>query len=295
MTKEDYQNQKCTQNMDAYVDRVIGAGKNGEVFVLKSQETGKRIKKAFAVTINGDMFYNLSAISGNLAKKDRLNIGNNQNTYLRALSRGTYDYMEYDNRDPSGPGAGLGTGGIGLGMSFNLGGSSIRGLIYDNEQGEFNVFMNCKDLNAFLDERHPELSDECKKKKIKIGDVRQVMKQLNGTQVANAVPIEEGAEKEIILYPHRSMTREECIIYADGSDFEFDGYDVLELTIPCAETAQFCVNDQQLCLDISCDDETKYYIVSFEKETKKYIIEPSNPDDFKYYSALMERRRNNRR
>ena len=91
------------------------------------------------------------------------------------------------------------------------------------------------------------------------------------------------------------MVRKNCVIKSGEDEFEFDDLSVLDLTISCENPLVFCTDDSSNCLEVKCEDPEEFYIVSFDKEKGDYLIEPSNPDDYKYYMALLERRKNNPR
>ena len=296
-TIEDFVENVC-DNDRPYIDKVVGKRDPVKKYQIKTKRNNKRLKEAFAVVIDGELYYQIYEIHRYMAKKDRLPSARNADNFIKVKSSGVYDYLEYSEAGGGGPGVGIGSGGfgtgIGLGTSLNLGKKKVTGLIYDPVNFEFNVFENCKDFNQFLAERHPQFSYECKKKKLDIEQVRKVIGQINGKaqKVSLNAEVSSGKAKNITIYPHRTIVRNACTLLVGDKEIDFDDLTVLELTIDCEATKSLCVKDTEACLDIICDDGISHYIISKDREANVYLIENSNPDDFKYYNALLERRRN---
>jgi hypothetical protein len=293
-TLEDFIEGQCDESEKPYIDGVIDLRGGTDLVLLKNDASDKRIKKAFAVQIDGIHLFSVHEIDRNLAKKDRLSIDNNRNAYLIAKSNGVYNYMEYDPGKGNGPGAGLGTGGISLGYAFSLGKTPVRGFIFDPVNREFNVFDNCKDFNEFLSSRHPEYSFECKKRKLDIEIVRDIIGEINGS-VQQESASESSDNQRIIIYPHRSIINEDLDLTIGEKTLEFDEVSIIETNISCEQPSQLCISGMDVCLTVKCDDDHPYYIISKDRETERFLLEPSNPDDFKYYSAIIERKRSRRR
>jgi len=296
-TIEDFAEDLCDYQDRPYIDKVIAKKNPVKKYVIKTERKNKRLKEAFAVVIDGELYYQIYEIHRYMAKRDNLPGSRNMDDFIKVVSSGVYDYIEYAESGGGGPGVGLGTGGfgsaIGLGTSINLGKKKVTGLIYDPVRYEFNVFDNCKDFNEFLSERHPEFSYECKKKKLEIGVVRKIMGQINGKareERTDAI-VSSGKGKEIIIYPHRTIVRNSCTLLVGDRSIGFDDLTILEMTIDCEAEKSICIEGTDVCLNIACDDDIAHYIVSRDREAKVYTIENSNADDFKYYNALLERRK----
>lgn len=302
-TMEDFLEDKCDESEIPYVDGIYDERSGVEKFVLKTKTKNKRLKKAFGALINGEMFYQIYPISRNLAKKDRIETSRNSSDFIRVLSWGLYDYMEYSGENSSGSGSGIGIGGggvsTGIGIGLNLGGGGngrVRGLIFDPENQEFNVFRNCKDFNEFLLERHPQYAYECKKKKINLNQVRAIIEQINGQGqqfVEEEVDIENS--KLVTVFPHRNIVKYPCVLLIGDEKWEFDDLTVLETYIPCDEGERICIEGTDKCIEASCDDDVIFYMINRNRETKTYSLEPSNEEEHKYYTALLERRKSRKK
>ena len=298
-TMEDYLDDVCDTSDKPYVDKVFDRGGRVKKYILKTRRDNKKLKKAFAALIDGELYIQIYPITRNLAKKDRLPSSRYTSDFLKVLSWGVYDYLEYDgdSYNRSGSGIGIGGGGVstGIGLGLSLGGGGgdrIQGMIFDPDNQEFNVFRNCKDFNEFLLERHPEFSYECKKKKIKLNQIRSIIGQINGVQSpANDVDVDEENSKLITIFPHRSIVKHPCTLLIAGEEWEFDDLTVLDTRVACDEVINICVNGTEVCVEASCEDDVVYYLVSRDRETDTFSVEPSDADEHKYYTALLERRK----
>ena len=296
---EDFAEGICNNEELPYVDNVLGKKSQVKRYVIKTDRKNKRLKNAFAVRIDGEMYYDQYEITRYLSKGDRLPPPGTNSHFLKVTSQGTYDYLEWSEGGNNGPGIGIGSGGfgtgIGIGTSLGLGKKKVTGLIYDPQRFEFNVFRNCKDFNEFLADRHPDLSYECKKKKLPIEKVREVIGKLNkGVKRESTAPDGE-TTRFVTVFPHRTIVRNSCTLTIAGENVEFNDVSVVDIDLDCGGDNLICVEGTEVCLDMSCDSDIEYVIVSRDKETREYAIEVSNQKDFEYYNRLIERRKERRK
>ncbi len=303
-TIEDFAEKNCDHSEKPYVDKVLAKKKSVKKYLIKTTKKNKRLKEAFAVVINGELYYQQYVVSRYLKKGDRLPQANSNTDFIKVKSQGLYDYMEWSERGNNGSGLGIGSGtfgtGIGLGTSINFGKKKVTGLIYDAERFEFNSFKNCKDFNAFLAERHPSLAYDCKKKKLDIETVRNVMAKINKgmSRSLNAVgenTTDGESMRYVTVYPHRTIVRNKCKLTIGEEIVEFNDLSVLDIDLDCGGNNMICIEGTEICLDVPCDSKIEYVIISRDRESREYAIEISNEKEFKYYNALIERRRKRRK
>ena len=291
---EDFAENLCDDSESPYVDKVVGKKNPVKRYLVKTDLKNKKLRKAFAVKIDGEMYFDQYQITRYLSKGDNLTSPGTDSYYIKVVSQGTYEYLEWTDGGGSGPGVGIGSGafgtGVGLGTSLSLGKKKIKGIIYDPQRFEFNVFKNCKDFNEFLAERHPELAYECKKKKLPIEKVREVMSKLN-----KGIKRENGPDGKpvrfVTVYPHRSIVRNGVNLTIENEIIELSDVSVIDIDLDCGGDNNICIEGTETCIDVPCESEIEYVIVSRNKETKEYMIEASNEKDFEYYNRIIERRK----
>ncbi|MDG2449098.1 MAG: hypothetical protein P8M34_05655 [Saprospiraceae bacterium] len=296
---EDFAEGICDNEEIPYVDKVLNKKSPVKKYMIKTDRKNKRLKKAFAANIACELYYDQYEITRYLAKGDRLSAPGTNSHFIKVKSQGTYDYLEWADGGGNGPGIGIGSGGfgsgIGLNTGLNLGKKKVTGLIYDPQRFEFNVFKNCKDFNEFLAERHPDLSYECKKKKLKIERVREVMAKLNKGVKREGTTANGEAVRFVTVFPHRSIVRNSCTLNIAGEEIPFDDVSVIDIDLDCGGDNVICIEGSEVCLDVACENDIQYVLVSRDKETRAYSIEASNEKDFEYYNRLIERRKERRK
>lgn len=146
-------------------------------------ETKTRIRNVFAVVQNGILYFNIGQIIKNREKEDRGQHPDYPNLFVRVTNGGSnYLYAEALLGNNWGKAfAGIGSGilmggyaGSAIGSSVN----TIRGIIWDIQKKQFNIFKNCEDFNNFIKPISSEDVQECKGKHPDILKVRTAIDKI---------------------------------------------------------------------------------------------------------------------
>jgi hypothetical protein len=160
-TKEDFINKKPNENpkifakdLTDYEDEVLESIENICFFYFK--ESDKKIKRVFAVSYKGYLYFQLKAILTNKNKNDNAQTTDFPHCFTRVTKGGeNYFYTEIDLANFWAQGAAFGLGGP---SGYTLAQDMItnKGIVWDFKNKEFNIFKNCKDFNRFIEKIHPE-------------------------------------------------------------------------------------------------------------------------------------------
>nr|WP_321223213.1 hypothetical protein [uncultured Psychroserpens sp.] len=129
-----------------------------------SHKTRSRIRNTFAVSYKGQLFINIKAILKNRNKEDRAQRSSHQNSFVRVIMGGDnylYTEAELGNRWALGATGSLGPAGNVLAQDMVYG----KGIVWDYENLEFNIFKSCKDFNAFITDKNTDYILECESNK----------------------------------------------------------------------------------------------------------------------------------
>ena len=138
----------------------------------------KRVKDAFAISYEGSLYFHVKSMQKLMEKKDRKQKIDHKDSFVRVVDQGRYLYLEAYTRKGGGIGFGIGGGPV----SVATGGGSreeLRGVIYNFEEGKFDLFRDCKDFNQFLRLGHSMEEFECEKKQLPIDIVRNIIWDIN--------------------------------------------------------------------------------------------------------------------
>lgn len=126
-----------------------------------NKQTNKKVKKAFAISHDGCLYFRTGAILKYKNKKDKSLSGTNKEFVLVRLVGENFLYAEAGLVNPWKYGV---SGGVAHGVGGIIGselGSAIEksypkttyggtGLVWDFKKQEFNIFRNCDDYNEFI-------------------------------------------------------------------------------------------------------------------------------------------------
>lgn len=111
--------------------------------------TNIRLKKEFAFSDGNQLYLNLNQIIKNFEKEDRGQLKDDGNYHIKALNIGAR-YIYFEDYFTSSEAAIMG----GL-MAASIA-RRVKGLVYDREKQQFNLFKNAQDFEKFIKENHPE-------------------------------------------------------------------------------------------------------------------------------------------
>lgn len=138
----------------------------------------EKVKKAFAISYKGCLYFRIGAILENRNKTDRAQDSHFTNGFVRVLIGGeNYFYTEADLANIWAQGVAYGVGGVGGGV---LAASNIKGkgIVWDFKNSEFNIFKNCKDYNLFIKSVYPEGVQNCDGQQPDMYEVRVAMEKI---------------------------------------------------------------------------------------------------------------------
>ena len=141
------------------------------------KETNKKIRKVFAISYHGHLYFQLKAILKNRNKYDRAQSTNYHNTFVRVISGGeNYFYTEAELVNQWAAGVSVNFGVIGGVIAGNL--IKGKGLVWDFKNQEFNIFKSCKDFNDFIEKIYPEGVQKCTEHQPDMFAVRKTIDQI---------------------------------------------------------------------------------------------------------------------
>lgn len=155
-----------------------------------NKETNKKIKKVFAISHNGNLYFSNWAILKNKTKKDKSVSAASMNSFVLVTIFGPkYLYAEAGlvNHWQYGLSGGV-AGGLG-GLVGSAVGEAVNnsfpettefgtGVVWDVEAKEFNIFRNCPDFNEFLNIHNIENID-CGNELFDLKRIRDVIESVN--------------------------------------------------------------------------------------------------------------------
>ena len=183
-TKEDFLNKK-PNSLEAIIPKELIWFEKSEIngipdacFFYSKQED-KKIKKVFAISYQGHLYFQIQAILSNRHKTDRAQTNDFPNGFTRVLSAGqNYYYVEADL--VNGWAQGFAYGGIGGAAGAVIADQmhNMKGIVWDVKNKEFNIFKNCKDYNEFIKAIYPDGIQECEKHQPDITKIREVIEKI---------------------------------------------------------------------------------------------------------------------
>ena len=182
-TKEDFIAKKPTYKGTVRPKGLVGLEKpllttiEHSCFFYDMQD--EKIKRVFAISYKGHLYFQISAILSNRNKTDRAQTTNFTNGFVRVIMGGkNYFYTEVDLANQWAQavmygGIGGGAGGI-LAQSMVYG----KGVVWDFKNNEFNIFKNCKDYNAFIQPLSATDAQQCKNNQPDVWAIRKAIEKV---------------------------------------------------------------------------------------------------------------------
>lgn len=125
------------------------------------KDNDKKVKKMFAVSYKGQLYIQAASVLLNRDKKDKSQTTSQPYSFTRVLFGGNnYLYMELELANSWKQGLGYGLGGVG-GAAIAQNAIKGKGIVWDINNQQFNIFRSCKDFNEFISERYPDGVQEC--------------------------------------------------------------------------------------------------------------------------------------
>lgn len=138
-----------------------------------------RIEDAFAVSYNGHLYFQTSAILKNRNKKDKAQTTNFPDGFVKAILGGeNYIYTEAELANTWAKA--FAYGGIGGGLGAVMAERMIygKGIVWDFKNNEFNIFKNCDDYNDFIKDIYKDGIQICKKSQPDVLKIREDLEKI---------------------------------------------------------------------------------------------------------------------
>lgn len=154
---EAFKAQQPTDTLTPFVAKTR-PGSNAYRFVISNTQT--RLKRNFAISDGEHLFIRIKEARKRFSGKDKKQIKDDGNFCVKVIQMGPrYLYFE-DYFTSSGA---LFLGGAIAGASSRR----LKGIVYDLQTHEFDLFKNAKDFAAFIKTKHPEYRSKLPKPKPK--------------------------------------------------------------------------------------------------------------------------------
>jgi hypothetical protein len=189
-TKEDFVKKTPSEFLQLTIDKIRLVNDSDSLarrcfFIEK--DTNKRVKKIFAISHNGNLYFSNWAILGNKDKDDKsVSPVESMNSFVRVLIGGDkllYAEGAFVNPWQTGISAGV-AGGVGGIIGSELGKAIDKsypittfggtGVVWDINKEEFNIFRNCSDFNEFIENYSAEKID-CGKQIFELKQIRDIL------------------------------------------------------------------------------------------------------------------------
>ncbi|KGE14242.1 hypothetical protein [Sphingobacterium deserti] len=180
LTKEDFIKKTPSDNKEVVVKSIALKPKTihdsiPDHCMFYYKESDKKVKNVFAISHQGNLYFQALSILKNCTKKDKTETTHALNSFCRVLIGGSnYLYTELDLANSWKQGLGYGLGGAAGGA---IAASAIKGkgLVWDFKNEEFNIFRHCKDYNEFMTDVYPDGVQKCEGKQPDMVQVRATM------------------------------------------------------------------------------------------------------------------------
>ncbi len=136
----------------------------------------KKLRKMFAVSYKGHLYFRIGAILDNRNKTDRSQGSDFPQSFVRAIMGGdNYYYAEANLANIWEQG--LAYGGVGGAAGYYMAQSAKhkKGIVWDIKNKEFNIFKNCKDYNAFIQSILPDAVQTCEERQPELNEIRKAI------------------------------------------------------------------------------------------------------------------------
>jgi hypothetical protein len=180
-TKEDFINKTPSSTVEIFPQRNASSDWDWEENVpdevfFRYESSRSKVKHTFAISYKGFLYFQNGQIikKRNRSKKDKDQTTHDTNAFVRVRHGGDrFLYTETELHSAWEAGVAYNFGAAGAAIAGDL--ARFKGIVWDLQKQEFNIFRNCKDLNDFLAEHSPEDQQACSSKKYDILAVREVI------------------------------------------------------------------------------------------------------------------------
>ena len=173
-------NTKKVEARDISKPKKRKAPTGADVCFFNYRRTKKRVKDAYAIVQNGDIYIQIDGMKKHMQKKDRKKMAEDKHAFLRALNVGEFLYFEaFTQKGGGGFGLSLGGGPISVGTGGGRGREELKAVVFDYESTSFDLIRDCKDFRKFLEVHQPDNQFDCPKKSIPLEIVRKTIVEMN--------------------------------------------------------------------------------------------------------------------
>jgi hypothetical protein len=193
LTKDDFLKKTPSEFLLLTIDRIRLVNDSDSLArrcFFKEKDSNKRVKKIFAISHNGQLYFSNWGILDNKAKSDKsVSPVESMNSFVRVLIGGdNFLYAEgaFVNPWQTGFSAGV-TAGVGGIIGSELGNAIDKsypittfggtGVVWDMRKEEFNIFRNCSDFNEFIENDSVEKID-CGKQIFELKQIREIIDKI---------------------------------------------------------------------------------------------------------------------
>jgi len=140
------------------------------------QNSDSKVKKVFAISYKGHLYFQTRAILSNRNKDDNAQTNDFPNSFVR-VKNGGENYLYLETRLVNKWAQGFAYGGVGGTSGYYLATdmTHTKGIIWDFKNKEFNIFKNCKDYNRFIEKIHPGSIQKCENQQPDIEAIRKTI------------------------------------------------------------------------------------------------------------------------
>lgn len=200
LTKDDFLKKTPSEFRQLTIDRIRLVNDSDSLArrcFFMEKDSKKRVKKVFAISHNGQLYFSNWAILDNKAKSDKsVSPVESMNSFVRVIIGGdNYLYAEgaFVNAWQAGLGGGVSNA---MGVEFGIVGAVVgnevgkaidksfptttfggTGVVWDIKKEEFNIFRNCKDFNEFFETDSVEKID-CGKQIFELKQIREIIDKI---------------------------------------------------------------------------------------------------------------------
>ena len=146
---------------------------DGSSYCFFYDENDKKIINGFAIVHKGFLYFRMSEVLKNKNKNDKALSTENINAFTKVyFGNEQYLYTEAKLGNPWEKGL-----NANLGLPTSMA-DSLKPIIWDSQNSEFNIIKNCGDFNEFIKEKLPSDVITCSDKKVDINIVRLAIQKL---------------------------------------------------------------------------------------------------------------------
>jgi len=140
-------------------------------------KTDERVSNIFAISFQGELYFQVSAILEHINRKDRFQDNDFAYNFVKVIIGGEhYFYTEAEMGDEFELGLAMSAGAAGSIASHGM--TKRKGIVWDLYKREFNIFKNCKDYNEFITPLYLEGVQECPKKQPDLAAIRKAIQMI---------------------------------------------------------------------------------------------------------------------